>query len=112
MGGRTLEQAAKGGSGFSWISTCAACCWGPVLQGGWTQWSLEVTSSPYSSVIWLYGVFWNVVVVFFFFFHELCIISLDGKNKIMCVYVTLKQLSNVYIIQIEKLLLILSAEET
>lgn len=30
----------------------------------------------------------------------------------MCAYVTLKHLNNVYIIQIEKLLLILSAEET
>ena len=31
--------------------TCAACCRGPALQGGWAQWSLEVPSSPYTSVI-------------------------------------------------------------
>lgn len=28
-----------------------ACCKEPALQGGWSQWSLEVCSNPYSSVV-------------------------------------------------------------
>jgi len=35
----------------SWTPTRAACCRGPALQGDRTQWSLEVPSSPYNSVI-------------------------------------------------------------
>mgnify|MGYP001853288496 CR=1 FL=1 len=35
----------------AWMPTCAVCCRGYVLQGGWTQWSLEVPSKPYNSVI-------------------------------------------------------------
>ena len=34
-----------------WTPTCAACCREPALQGGWTQWSLEVPSNPCDSVI-------------------------------------------------------------
>ncbi len=37
-----------------WMPTCAACCRGPALQGSWAQWSLEVPSNPYNSVILWY----------------------------------------------------------
>ena len=34
-----------------WTTTCAACCMEPALQGGWSQWALEIPSSPCNSVI-------------------------------------------------------------
>jgi len=37
----------------TWMPTRAACCREPALQGGWTQWSLEVPSNLYNSVICL-----------------------------------------------------------
>ena len=35
----------------TWTPTCAACCRGAALQGGWTRWSLAVPSNLYNSVI-------------------------------------------------------------
>jgi len=39
-----------------WTPTYTACCRGPAVQGGWTEWSLKIPSSPYGSVIlWFYA---------------------------------------------------------
>jgi len=35
----------------AWMPTCVAWWKEPALQGGWSQWSLEVPFNPYNSVI-------------------------------------------------------------